>query len=883
MEPFPLFTPTRHTIAMRSRSKHLALLAAACGPLLAQVPTDAATRIAAWEQHQQLTARSPFAGMRWTAMGPSINGGRVEAIAVPRGNSSTIYVGMAAGSVWKTVNNGLTWRAVFTHESSYAIGDIAVAPSDERIVWVGTGEAQPRPSGYAYPGTGVFKSTDAGATWQHMGLTETQHIGKVLIDPQNPDRVWVAAIGHFWSPNADRGVFRTTDGGTNWTKVLFVNDSTGAIDIVLDPSNTGTLYAWAWQIEKGRDGGLFKSTDGGTSWRHVTAGLPTGLLGRGGLDVAPSSPNVVYVYLDNQAPGPSSDRPSVGGEVYRSDDRGEHWRKANSDDLYTVFGAFGWKFCDVRVSPDNPDEIYILGNIGMHSTDGGRTYRRIGEKILRVHDSPGKALHLDHHDIWIDPLNPDRVLLGNDGGVFQSYDRAETWLHLNNIPAVQLQFIAADTGAAPYRVYAGAQDNAAVYGPSDARHADATADPWRYVYLDRWTGGDSFVTLPDPTDKRIVYYEHQNGDMLRMDITGSSVISGGPSSVQIMPRAAKGEPPYRFGWYTPFIISEHEPHTLYAGGNRVLKSTDRGDRWTPVSPDLSEPAGGLRAVVPFGTITMLSESKFRAGVLYAGTEGGTIWRTRDDGTSWARVSAGLPRKWVSRVIASVHSENTIYAAFTGYREDDFKAYLYMSDDGGRTWRSIAANLPASSINVVKEDPADRAVLYVGNDLGVYVSRDRGGSWQSLAADLPTMAVHDLVVQAQSREIIIASYGLGAWKLDLAPVLGLSDAVRAKALALFPPKPVRLDYYPWEVVPGDRRGRPVAAFHYFASAAEPVTIVVKDSADRVVRSLVSRAVAGVNTATWDLLDANGRDAKAGRYAVEASSTRGSARASITLSP
>ena len=837
----------------------------------------------AWAQHEDLTRHSPFAGMQWTAMGPRINGGRVEAIAVPRGNSSTIYVGMAAGSVWKTVNNGLTWKAVFTHQASFAIGDIAVAPGNEKVVWVGTGEAQPRHSGYAYSGTGVYKSVDAGVTWHQMGLTDTHHIGKVIVDPRNPDRVFVGALGHFWSPNAERGVFRTTDGGRHWSKVLFVNDSTGVVDMAMDPRDPNTLYAWAWQMPGGRHGGLYKTTDGGTTWRHITSGLPAGLIGRAGLDVAPSRPNVVYAYIDNQAPGATTERPTIGGEVYRSDDRGEHWHKANQEDLYPVFGEYGWKFCDVRVSPVNPDEIFILGNRGMHSTDGGKTYRRFSEELLRVQYSPGKALHLDQHEIWIDPENPDHILLGNDGGVFQSYDHAQTWLHLNNIPAVQFYYIAADTGSAPYRVYGGTQDNAAVYGPSDARVDDATAESWRYVYLDRWTGGDSYVTIPDPTDRRIVYYEHQNGDMLRMDITGSTVATGGPSAVNIMPKAPKGAPEYRFGWYTPFFISQFDARTLYVGGNRVLKSTDRGDHWLPVSPDLSDSASGLRTAVPVGTVTMLSESRFRPGYLYAGTEGGTIWRTTDDGRSWSRVSAALPRKWVSRVIASVHREGTVYAALTGYRQDDFTAYLYVSDDSGVTWRSIAANLPAASINVIKEDPVRRDVLYVGTDLGVYVSRDRGTTWQSLSADLPTTAVQDLVVQAQSRELLIATYGLGAWKLDLAPVLDLDAATQEKGLALFPPRPVRLDYYPWETVPGDRRGRPVATFHYYTTAPEAIRLTVTDSAARVTATWTATSVPGVNVITWNLLDPALREASAGDYTIEVRSAQGSARSSFTLLP
>ena len=868
---------------MLRRRRLIALLALAPSVLAAQSATNGATRLAAWEQHRKMTSASSFAGMQWTAMGPKINGGRVEAIAVPKGNNGTIYVGMAAGSLWKTTNNGLTWKAVFTNQSSFAIGDVAVAPSNANIVWVGTGEAQPRHSGYAYPGTGVFKSIDGGATWQPMGLTDTHHIGKVLVDPRNPDHVYVAAIGHQWSPNAERGVFRTIDGGKHWTKSLFLNDSTGAIDIVMDPMNTLVLYAWMWQIPGGHDGGLYKSVNGGATWRHITAGLPHGMLGRAGLDVAPTAPNIVYAYLDNQGQSASKDRPFIGGEVYRSDDRGEHWRRVNTDDLYSVFGEFGWKFCDVRVSPDNPNEIFILGNRGMHSTDGGKTYQRIGEAIIRLHDTPGKALHLDHHDIWIDPLNPNRILLANDGGVFQSYDRGQSWLHMNNIPAVQFYFISADTGAAPYRVYGGAQDNAAVYGPSTARVEDAQDDPWRYVYLDRWTGGDSYVTIPDPTDPRIVYYEHQNGDMVRMDITGTSVMTGGPSAVNIMPRAPKGEPAYRFGWYTPFFVSRFDPRTLYVGGNRVLKSVDRGDHWTPLGQELSDSASGLRGTVPLGTVTMMSESRFGGGTLYAGTEGGNVWRTTDDGAHWSSIANGLPKKWVSRVIASEHRDGVVYVAMTGYRADDSRAYLFASSDSGRTWRSIVANLPTSSINVVKEDPANPDVLYVGNDLGVYVSFDRGGQWQSLSGNLPTTAVHDLTIQAHERELLIATYGLGAWKVEIGPMLDLTDVIRTNAMHLFTAKPVTLDYFPWETVPGDRRGRVRAVLHLFARASGPVTLQIADSTDQPVRELKTLAREGINTVVWDLVDAAGKEVRAGSYRVRATSAAGVAESVLTILP
>lgn len=848
-------------------------------PVPAQGPTSPAERLAAWAGHRDLTDASPFAGMHWTAMGPRISGGRVEAIAVPPGVHGTIYVGMASGGIWKTVNQGLTWRPVFTNQSTFAIGDIAIAPSNPDVIWVGTGEAQPRHSGYAYAGTGVFRSRDGGDTWEHLGLTDTHHIGKVLVHPANPDVAWVAALGHFWTPNRERGVFRTTDGGRTWTHVLAINDSTGVVDLAMDPADPDRLYAWAWQMPAGRHSGLHVSSDGGRTWARVTAGLPAGPLGRAGLDAAPSAPGTVYVFLDNQAPDPANDRPAIGGQVYRSDTQGRHWRQVDAGDLYPVMGEFGWKFSDIRVSPENPEELFILGLRGFHSRDGGRTWTRFGEQILRLHDTPGKALHLDHHELWIDPHNPDRLLLGNDGGVFQSWDRGRSWLHLNNIPATQFYFLAAEAGPAPYRVFGGTQDNAALYGPSTARTDDATDEPWRYVYLDRWTGGDSYVTLPDPTDPRIVYYEHQHGAMRRMDLTGSSVLSGGPASVNITPRAPAGEPPYRFGWYTPFLISHHDQRTLYAGADRVLKSTTRGDDWTPISPMLGEAPGGLRAVVPYGSITMLAESPLRRGLLYAGTEGGAVWRGAEDEGRWVRVADGLPSKWVTRVVASEHVEARAYVSLSGYREDDFRAYLFASDDHGTSWRDISGNLPAAPVNVVRESPHDPDWLFVGTDLGVYVSPNRGARWYSLSANLPTAAVHDLVVQREAQDLLIGTYGLGAFRLELEPVLAGGALPATGTLAVLPPRAVRLDYHPWETLPGDRRGRPRAELHVRLPTAGPVVITIFAPDGRTVWTARRDTGAGINTLVWDLADPEGREVAAGRYRVEA--TAGGVRAAAPL--
>jgi len=738
-------------------------------PLFSQKsdPTPAEARMNSWAYHVKLKNESIFKDLKWRAVGPKQQGGRIEAIAVPPGNHGTIYVGPGSGNIWRTENMGLTWEPVFENESTFAIGDIAISESSPEIIWVGTGETQPRHSGYSYAGTGVFKSTDAGKTWQNMGLNDTHHIGKVIIDPQNPQIVYVAAIGHFWSVNTQRGVFKTMDGGKSWQKILYISNKTGVVDMVMDPSDNKTLFAAAWQLKKGKESSIYKTTDRGKSWQKLNRGLPQGILGRMGLDIAASNPNVVYAFIDNWNPG-TEDRELIGGEVYVSDDKGLTWSKQNEEDLYAVFREYGWKFCDIRVSPDNENEIYILGVRAFHSVDGGKTFQRFGEKIIRFHQTKGKVLHLDHHELWIDPLNPDRLILGNDGGVFMSYDRAQSWLHINNLPIAEFYFVTASADT-PYTIYGGTQDNAALYGPGNIEVSDATDDPWENVYLDRWTGGDSFVTLPDPTDKNIIYYEHQHGNMKRMDITGSSILSGGPSSQNIRPRAPLGESPWRFSWYTYFLISHFDPYTLYAGGNKLIKSMDRGDHWFAVSPDLADPSSGKWGVVPFGTITMVSESPLKPGLIYVGTEGGSIYLTHNDGDSWRKIDNDLPNKWVSRVIASQHAIDTVYVSFTGFREDNFEKYLYMSINYGKNWESIASNLPSESINVIREDPTNQDILYVGTDLGVYVSLDRGNKWHSLCNNLPTTPVHDLSVQALKKELICGTHGRSVFVLNIDPI------------------------------------------------------------------------------------------------------------------
>lgn len=742
----------------------------------ADTATSAEVRMESWKQHVHLDKISPYRHLAWQPLGPTRQGGRIEAIACSAGYPSTIYVGAGSGNLWKSDNHGTTWTPIFEKESTFTIGDVAVAASDPNLLWVGTGETQPRHSGYSYAGTGVFKSTDAGATWTNMGLTDTHHIAKVLIHPTDPNIVYVGALGHAWSDSGERGLFKTTDGGKTWDAVLAIDNQTGVVDVVMDPSDPKTLYAAAWQKTRyemaGPRSGIYKTTDAGANWTRLENGLPNNVeLGRSGLAIAATNPNVVYAFIDNHASG---EKPGeiVGAEVYRSDDKGATWRRTHEQSLHHVYTEYGWKFADIRVSPDNEDDLFILGNRVFHSKDAGKTFERIGEKIVRLHDHKTTAMHLDHHDMWIDPLDANRVLLANDGGLYISHDRGDTWLHVNNLPIGEYYTVHLD-GDNPYKIYGGTQDNASHFGPNTARLEETKADDWTQVFLDIWGGGDGFVTLPDPTDPEWIYYEHQHGAMYHKKL-GGSVLTGAKGDRDIRPRAADGEPRYRFGWHTPFVISHHDPFTLYVGGNKLLKSTDRGGEWVAVSPEFAaEPDEGNRGPAPLGVITTLSESRLKPDLIYVGLDNGQVHVTEDDGRNWRRCDAGLPKKWVTRVEASRHTLGTVYLSMTGFREDDFSTYVYRSTDHGATWQSIAANLPGESVNVIREDPRSADVLYIGTDLGVFVSTDGGAAWHSLGATLPTTPVHDLAIHAREHELVVATHGRSMFLLDVKELVDTS--------------------------------------------------------------------------------------------------------------
>jgi|Deesub1362A_J573_1020465.scaffolds.fasta_scaffold00427_3 photosystem II stability/assembly factor-like uncharacterized protein len=823
--------------------------------------TPAAERLHSWAQHLQMLKESPFRLLHWRAVGPKFQGGRIESIACPPGDPKTIYVGVGAGNIWKTTNGGMTWEPIFEHESTFTIGSIAIAKSNPKIVWVGTGENLMARSSFA--GTGVFKSIDGGRTWKNMGLLETHHIGKVIIHPENPDIVYVAALGHQYTFNPERGLFKTVDGGKHWEKCLYISEKVGVVDVVMDPSNPDILYAAAWERDRkawnnkvcGPGSGIYKTSDGGQTWKKLTNGFPSGpYIGRIGLSIAPNNSNIIYALVDNQTPikaknSEKSRKKIIGGEIYKSFDKGETWAKVSQD---LSFVGINYAFGDIRVSPDEENEIYVCGVNLAVSHDGGKTFHKVGGKVIHLHHHPTRALHLDQHDLWISPEDPNRLLLGNDGGLYLSDDRGKTWLHLNNLPIGEFYAVSVDNNV-PYRIYGGTQDNAALYGLAEQELDPVIDDSWHQIWIDIWGGGDSYYTLVDPTEPDIIYFEQQFGDLQRKDMKTGKI-------QRIKPKAKKGDSPLRFNWMTPFLISHHNPFILYVGANKVFKSLNRGDDWLCISPDLTtQPGPKKQGNVPFGTITTISESPLQPGLLYVGTDDGCIWVTRNDGVTWTKISEGLPQKWVSRVVASFHHLGTVYVSLTGYRDDDFSAYLYKSSNFGKTWTSIVNNLPQESINVIREDPLYADMLYIGTDQGgVFVSYDGGKKWYSLCADLPTTPVHDIAIQSREKEMVIGTHGRSVFVIDLIPIQEYSK-IKDKEFYLYPPRPARLpqqgDYtndWIWET-------RKDAVLYVYLKQPQKIEIQILNDSKEIVRKFVKKAKKGINRLTWNLAPAPSKKA------------------------
>ena len=884
-------------------------------PFLAGALLAAAPHLAAAQSVDSPT----IAGMRWREIGPANFDGRVNAIAGIPGPSKTIYVGAAAGGVWKSTNAGTTFRPLFTNEPVASIGALAIAPSDTNVIWAGTGDPNSRNT--IEPGDGVYKSTDGGMTWKLMGFKDGQMIGNIAIDPTNANVVFVAELGHAWDTKGERGLYKTTDGGATWKRVKYVSDKAGFVDVKIDPSNPNNIFAASWERIRGpyflKSGGpgsaLWHSTDGGNSWTEVKGGgFPSTEKGRMTFAFARSNPSVVYALVeadslrgkDHAILAPASD--SVGEKpkapvkqrllsgLYRSDDGGKTWRWMNDQDTRPFY------YSRVDVDPQNPNRVYFSSTPFLFSDDGGKTAR-----------TTTGSVHVDDHAIWIDPTDGQHWLIGNDGGVAQTWDRGGNFDYLNILPLAQFYDVSYDFDT-PYNVCAGAQDNGGWCGPSRRKQGPVTNAYWFTI-----SGGDGFYTAQDPNDPNIVWGESQEGGVVRTNLkTGERTSLRKPdwhdsrriyedSILAVRGDTTKPETAaqkqqiaqlrtaektdsaaldMRFNWETPFIISAFNPRVFYMGGNRVLKSMDRGDNLYPISPDLSMQdqakihvslvtTGGITndatGAENFGTVVSLAESYMKPGWLFAGTDDGNAWMTRNDGATWDKLNGrfpGLPEgAYVSRIEPSHFDSLTFYIAFDNHRTNDFGVYLYATNDGGKTFHSIASDLPTGGtdwVHVIREDPFNQNLLFVGTSRAAYASIDRGAHWTRFMSGMPTVPVYDLKIQPRDHDLIAATFGRGIWIVNVAPLEQTDAKVLASAAHLY--KPVTAyEYGQGPAVGASANGQGQKVFeapspeygavigYRLASAVHgPVHVVVTDIAGDTVDSLTGPGSAGFHTVTWN---------------------------------
>lgn len=831
------------------------------GGLSAQTP--ASVRMEGFSKRMSMKAESPYHYIRFENVGPTVMSGRVVDVEVSPDDPTIFYVAYASGSVWKTENNGTSFVPVFEGEATPTIGDIAVN-WEQKILYVGTGENNSSRSSYA--GTGIYRSSDDGKTWQNLGLSDSHHISRILLHPTQHNTLWVAALGHLYSPNEERGIFKSVDGGLTWEKVLYIDDNTGGVDILNSPTNPDELYAamWyrtrkAWHFQgSGKTSGIYKSMDGGKNWSLVSnseSGFPQGEgIGRIGLAISRQSEKL-YAFLDNQTLLPENNRqstnsdlnktklrsisradflrlpkvqlenflrtnrfperysankvlqmvsdneiapidlvhyledananlfdaPIVGGEVYVSTNQGQTWKKTHRLPLENVVFTYGYYFGQIRVAPQNPDKVYVLGVPIIKSEDGGATWKSIN----------GDNVHVDHHALWVNPNREGHLVNGNDGGVNISYDDGESWIKANHPPVGQFYAVNVDN-AQPFNIYGGLQDNGVWWGSHQYRSARRWHGTGAYPYKEL-LGGDGMQVQVDPRDNETLYTGFQFGNYFRMNKNKSGF-------ERLSIEHNLGERPLRWNWQTPILLSPHQPDILYIGSHKLHRSLDKGKTFDDISGDLTQ--GGKTGNVPYGTLTTIDESKLKFGQLVVGSDDGLIHLSIDGGTTWQRISDSLPKDlWVSRVrFSNVHPQR-IYVSLNGYREDDFTPYVYRSDDLGQHWQNIGAGLPLEPVNVVLEDPVNPNVLYVGTDLGLYVSVDGGNQFSVLSAGLPHTPVHDLAVQARDGKLVVGTHGRSIYMADVRLLQGLNDELTAKSLWIFP-----IENRRWEQNWGKQTGR-----------------------------------------------------------------------------
>jgi photosystem II stability/assembly factor-like uncharacterized protein len=764
----------RTTLILLTLSVSISINAQVKSPLL-----SGRDKASLFSKHTEMSETSPYKDLKWQYIGPTNISGRctdVEAV-LPRGKNYTIWVGSATGGVWKSINEGTTFEPVFDKMPTASIGDLAIDPKNPDVVWVGTGEANIFRSSNA--GCGVFKTNDGGKSWINTGLENTFTIARIRVNPLNTDVVYVAATGHEWTPNEERGLFKTTDGGKSWAKVLYIDQNTGACDVVLDPADPETIYCSTWErirlkwndprtYESTLNNGIWKSTDGGKNWKKINEGLPSAnKRGRIGIDIALTNRNVVYAYVDNyeiaykaqpgelDSYGRQKSDVIKGATIYRSDDGGMKWVQVSglSPDQKLFMerhsATYGWVFGQIRVDPSDENTIYTMGLMLNQSTDGGRTFRTL------------RGPHADHHGLWIDPSNSDYLLNVQDGGLTISYDRGKSWKYpIDVLPLAQFYNVAYDFST-PFRVFGSIQDHHSFYAAIDLSRGRDRVPQQEFRNI---LGAEGSTHAVNPADNNTIYSSTFYGALARAEISTYP-----RSRKDLLPVRLPGEPALRGEWVAPTVISPHNPDIIYHGMQYVMLSRDRGDTWEFISPDLSYNDPKKRGDINYQTISVLDESPLRFGLIYAGTDDGRIWRTKDGGKTWSEIRKGaVPVKFVSRIVASKYDLGTVYMTQTGRRDDDFQVYIWKSTDFGDTWTDISGNIPAGPVNVIREDPVNRDILYAGTDGGVYVSRDGGKRWDTIG-NLPFAYVHDLAVHPRDNMIIIATHGRGIWVLDANPI------------------------------------------------------------------------------------------------------------------
>jgi photosystem II stability/assembly factor-like uncharacterized protein len=910
--------------------KKVFLFITACLPLaLYAQPSTETEMIASHQARKKLVEASILTNYPARSIGPTIQGGRIVDVDVNLKNTKEFYVGYASGGVFKTINNGITFTPIFDNNDALGVGDFVLSQQNTNTLYVGTGEKNSSRSSYA--GSGMYKTIDGGKTWAHLGLTTTQHISRVVLHPQDDNTVYVASLGALYSKNTDRGVFKSIDGGKSWKKTLYISDTVGIIDLVINPQNPKQLWASSWDRSRrasnfkgnGEGSAIYKSDDGGETWTKSVAGFPQGKqIGRIGLDVCATKPNIVYAILDNQgevADKQPTTKPDVGklkiedfktmmkeaflqlddkkldeflkdndfpkkytaaivkkeirnndytpaaianyfggdananlfktkiigAEVYRSDDGASTWKKMNSYDLDGVFYTYGYYFAEIKVTPSNPDAIYIYGVPVLKSKDGGVTWHRLDTL------SGERNIHVDHHAVWVNPNDPEHILLGNDGGLYQSYDEGANWTHINNMSVGQFYTVNADMET-PYNVYGGLQDNGVLKGSS--KSVPNETPHWKPIF-----GGDGMYVAPDPRNSSVVYTGFQFGNYFKLD---------NGKTTGITPSHDISAPAFRWNWRTPLTLSKHNPDIVYMASQHVHRSMNKGESFEVISPDLTK--NNKQGNVPFSTLSSFAESPLKFGLLYAGSDDGNVWISKNAGGSWENITPGLPEnKWVASLFPSSHNEATVFVSLNGYRTDEFKTYLFMSNDYGKTWTSVKGNLPETVANIIIQDPVNADLLYCGLDNGTYVSLNKGTSWHFFNA-LLNVASYDMMVHPRDNELIVGTHGRSIYVADVKPLQQLKEGGIAKSILAYAPESIqhRSNWgeknYAW-----DKANEPKASvLYYVGKEATAVAIEIYDEKNVLVRKSTSSGKPGFNTFTWDVKVEEAKPATKGKVKVSA---------------